>query len=116
MNTQNLDKLSDDVKAVISWTMQRFYTDHFGLKAAPYMIEVRNDFPLSHLLNGGDMVSHQGNGSKCYMKHSDDPEWSIVHFEDEDWQEYLTPEWADRGREVLREHIPDIDEWESENK
>ena len=113
MRTQNLDKLSDDVKAVISWSLQRLYAYHFGYMVTPYMIEVKHDDPLRHLLNGGEMVSHRGNGSKCYMKHDGDPSWSIVHFEDEDWQDYHTAEWADRGREVLRQYMPGIDEWEN---
>lgn len=116
MSTQNLDKLNDDVKAAISWSMQRLYTDYFGILAAPYMIEVAHNAPLRHLLNGGDMVSHRGNGSKCYAKHVGDPDWAIVHLEDKNWQEYLTEEWADRGREVLRKYMPGINEWESENE
>jgi hypothetical protein len=116
MITQNLDKLEDRIKAIISWSMQRLYAYDFGVPMLPYMIEVKLDNPLAHLLNGGDMVSHRGNGSKCYAKHSGDPEWAIIHFEDEDFQLFLTDEWVDRGREVLREFMPNIDEWERDNK
>jgi len=51
-----------------------------------YMVEVKLDAPIMHLFNGGDgLVVHGGNGSRRYAKHWDDPEWLVVHCEDEDF-------------------------------
>jgi hypothetical protein len=51
-----------------------------------YMVEVRLDNPIKNMLEGGEgLDTHGGNGSKCYAKHIDDPDWAVVHFKDDDW-------------------------------
>jgi hypothetical protein len=83
MKSQNLNKLSQDEKDLIAllFTMQTGWTN-------TYMVEVKLNDSINNLLGGGDgLETHGGNGSKCYAKHWDDPEWAIIHCEDEDWLE-----------------------------
>lgn len=80
MRSQNLDKLSQDARNMVAY----LFTTPTGWTAT-YMIEVKLDDPIGHLWSGDDCIGHGGNGSKCYAKHWGDPEWAVIHIEDEDW-------------------------------
>jgi hypothetical protein len=84
MKSQNLDKLSQEAKDMIALMFKEMITGWTNT----YMIEVRLDDPINHMLFGGDgLETHGGNGSKCYAKHWDDPNWAVIHCQDEDWIE-----------------------------
>jgi hypothetical protein len=94
MKSQNLDKLSQEEKDLIAllFTMQTGWTN-------TYMVEVKLDNVINNLLDGGNgLENHGGNGSKCYTKHWGDPEWAIIHCEDEDWLESSN----DVGRALIK--------------
>jgi len=81
MNAHNLDKLNQEEKDMIAlmFTIETGWTN-------TYMVEVRLDNPIKNMLEGEDgLNTHGGNGSKCYAKYFDDPNWAVVHCEDEDW-------------------------------
>lgn len=79
---QNVDKLTDEQRDLVAL----LFTQECGWTLT-YMVEVRLDDPIRHMLWGGNgLVVHGGGGSKHYAKHVDDPCWAIVHTAD-------VPEW-----------------------
>ena len=84
MKSYNLDKLDPLSKLFITWM---FENQIVGWTKC-YMVEVKLDEPVEHLLNGGGgLTVHGGNGSKCYSKHFEEDDWACIHCEDEDWKE-----------------------------
>ena len=78
MAAQNLDKLNVQARNLIAFlfTMPTGWT-------LTYMVEVKLDDPVHHLLEGGyGLERHGGNGSRCYAKHIDDDEWAVIHVDD----------------------------------
>ena len=79
---QNVGRLTDEQRDLVAL----LFTQACGWTLT-YMVEVRLDDPIRHMLCGGDgLVVHGGGGSKHYAKHVDDPGWAIVHAAD-------VPEW-----------------------
>ena len=82
MRAHNLDKLNRLDRSLVAW----MFANHVVGWTYCYMLEVKLDTPGKHILDGGDgMVTHGGNGSRSYAKHYGDPDWAIIHTEDEDW-------------------------------
>jgi len=100
MKAQNLDKLTQEQQDMIAlyFTMPiMFWPNH-------YMIEVRLDDPSCHLLKGGDgLVTHGGDGSRCYARHYGDDNWAVVHNEDEDVRDWDVPAMAERAMDAVEE-------------
>ena len=82
MKAQNLEHLTDAARDLIAF----LFTCPTGWTLT-YMVEVRLDDPVEHLLAGGEgLERHGGNGSRGYAKHLGDPEWCVVHVDDiPDW-------------------------------
>ena len=101
--SQNLEQLSNDEKNLIAACMlqQNF------LWPSSYMIEVKLDGDVERtLLYGGDsskLSVHAGGGSRHYAKHYGDPEWAIVHVEDEN---VVGWDWNEMAKEALRKFVP----------
>jgi hypothetical protein len=97
---QNLDRLSDDVRALISYM---FKYVSVGWTSC-YMIEVKLDDPMKHLMDGGEGLStHGGNGSTCYAYHLGDPDWAVIHCDSREWKELESPELVLKGLKLVRE-------------
>lgn len=79
----NIDRLTPEQQdlAALLFTLTTGWT-------LTYMIEVKLNDPISNMLNGGNdgLCMHGGNGSRCYTKHMDDPDWIVIHKDD-------VPEW-----------------------
>jgi hypothetical protein len=88
MNSHNLDKLPDEAKRMIGLLFRQATVGWTN----GYAFEVMLDNPVKNLLDGGEgLVSHGGNGSRCYLKHVGDPDWAVVHCCDEDWKALDVP-------------------------
>jgi hypothetical protein len=84
VKTQNQDMLNDIEKGLVAYAFERLIVGWTNC----YMLEVRLDASALHILDGGDgLVTHGGNGSRCYAKHLGDPDWAVIHIEDEDWDQ-----------------------------
>lgn len=102
MKSQNLERLNANERDVLATLMLMQHS----LWPQSYMVEVRLDEPMKHLLDGGDgLHRHGGNGSRCYAHHYGDPDWAIVHIEDEDVQDWDWATMAARGAEYARERM-----------
>lgn len=86
MKAWNWDKLSASAKALLVICMETISTGW----TPTYMIEVRLDSPIYNLMIGEttDKVEvlhrHGGNGSRDYAHYYFDPNWAVVHEEDDD--------------------------------
>ena len=98
MKAQNLHKLSDEAKGLIRLLMD----DPNYWWPSSYMVEVRLDDPINHLLDGGEgLHKHAGNGSRHYAHHYNDEDWAVIHEEDEDW----TILNHDELREIAKQYL-----------
>lgn len=104
MYSQNLDKLSPEALDLIAVVMlqENFVWPH------SYMIEVRLDDPVHHLLHGGEGLGvHAGGGSRHYAKYLGHPDWAVVHLEDEDVRDWNWEQMAQRAKEKWLDVVPD---------
>ena len=98
MTAHNLDKLPEDARALVALFFDRIATGWTGT----YMIEVKLDDPVSHLLEGGDgLHRHGGCGSRCYANYYNNPEWAVIHVDDEDWQTLDKTPLLTRADEII---------------
>jgi len=98
-HAQNLDRLTADQQDLVAlymalptgWT-------------STYMVEVRLDDPERNILKGGDgLVTHGGNGSRRYAKHYGDPDWAVIHYEDQEVLAWDMPAMEARAMKRIEE-------------
>lgn len=105
MNSQNIDRLTAEQQCLLALIM----VSPNWLWPVSYMVEVRLDDATRNLLHGDRddtpfanrcLHVHAGGGTRCYTTHADDPDWAIVHIDDEEVQDWDWQAMAARGREL----------------
>jgi len=98
IDCQNLQKLSQEALDLIAYSFKNFMVGW----TLCYMVEIRLDDPVHHILSGGPgLKTHGGNGSRHYANHYGDDDWAIIHVDDASWQALPHDEMAERATKVL---------------